>query len=410
MTTKPDFLHRRILKHPFTILVLLCVGLLLLGSTFHSKAETIEVTAKVPAAPLTQPAVITSLSDGEHVTTEQVTVAGTCPADSYVKLYINDQYAGVAQCSGGSFSIPATLAPGPNKLQVRVFNSTDDEGPTSPPITVYYDKPSPTPQTPPTPPESLTVTSLDGSNYKEGILRVLSIYPTFTGFAPPFSRITITIHSEPRTCETKANAYGWWTCTFYEPLEPGLHTVYITAVTPRGTVLRFPPFQILIVAGHIGLWTPPKPGEGSQQLRVISEYKYQTHIAGERWSWEIGIAGGVGPYKVTVDWGDGTSSSWDRSDGSTFTISHAYQSGGSFSPLITVTDKNGTKAVLQMLAVVKGPPAAQTTQPSFLAWLKQYLWAIWPIYLIILLMAISFWLGEQEILKRRSARQDLPKS
>src|SRR5882757_8230318 len=51
-------LHKKILLHPFSVMVLLCVGVILAGSTYHGIAANYDVTATVQAPPATTPAVI----------------------------------------------------------------------------------------------------------------------------------------------------------------------------------------------------------------------------------------------------------------------------------------------------------------------------------------------------------------
>ena len=102
--TRP--LHKRLALHPLTVFGLMCLGVFIVGTTFRAGAETLNVTATVHAAPLTSPAIITSHYDQQHTTEAEGDIAGTCPADSYVKLFLNDAFAGVANCESGQFSIP----------------------------------------------------------------------------------------------------------------------------------------------------------------------------------------------------------------------------------------------------------------------------------------------------------------
>ncbi len=142
-------LHKRVALHPLSIFLVLCAGVLIVASTWRAGADTLEVTAKVPAPLPAGPAIITSPHDQDHLTETPITVAGTCPDNTYVKLYRDDVFSGVSQCVGGHFSISTSLADGANKLQAKVYNITDDEGPASAPIIVYYDRPvTPTPSAP----------------------------------------------------------------------------------------------------------------------------------------------------------------------------------------------------------------------------------------------------------------------
>ncbi len=137
-------LHRRISLHPVSILLLLCVGVIMLGSTIKAMGESTSVSMTISATPLTNPATITSPLDQERFKTPDITVKGTCPDGSYIKLYKNDTFNGAAPCENNKFEIVIALSKGTNTLQVRVFNFSNMEGPKSNGITVYYDAPEAT--------------------------------------------------------------------------------------------------------------------------------------------------------------------------------------------------------------------------------------------------------------------------
>jgi hypothetical protein len=131
---------RFFLPWPLILFILSCVGVLLAGWTFQAWADNLRVTAKVAAPLPAGQAIITSPGDGAHFTDAPVVVAGTCPVDTYIKLYRNDFFSGTVVCSSdGNFQLQTDLFPGANQLKARVFNITDDEGPQSTPVTVYYD-------------------------------------------------------------------------------------------------------------------------------------------------------------------------------------------------------------------------------------------------------------------------------
>src|SRR6476661_138511 len=70
--------HKRVLLHPVTAFLLLCVGVLVAGSTFHGQAISYDVSAKVSAPALGHPATITSPAGKKHVTDPLVAVQGNC--------------------------------------------------------------------------------------------------------------------------------------------------------------------------------------------------------------------------------------------------------------------------------------------------------------------------------------------
>jgi len=115
------------------------------------------------------------------------------------------------------------------------------------------------------------------------------------------------------------------------------------------------------------------------------------------------------PYKVVIDWGDGRTSNRDREESDPFTISHSYKDPGTYKPTIRVIDNNGTSdstAVLQLLAIVKpsnGAPIVNATTPA--SGITNYMWLLWPTYLAIVLMVLSFWLGELEVARKLRSRR-----
>lgn len=141
---------RLFIPWPYIFFLMLCIGVLLAGWTIRSSADqTLTVKAKVPAAPLTEPAIIVNPTNGQRFTSYPIPVSGTCPLESYIKLYRNGVFSGTAICKANkTFNLSTDLFPGANLLQARVFNVTDDEGPESSPITVYLDAAPPAGKSP----------------------------------------------------------------------------------------------------------------------------------------------------------------------------------------------------------------------------------------------------------------------
>jgi hypothetical protein len=396
-------LHKRVLLHPLSVMILLCAGVLVIGSTFQSRAASYDVTATVPAPIPGDPAVIQQPADQAHFTSGPITVGGTCSPQSYVKLYRNGVFSGVSACDANLlFSVQTDLSDGPNELVARIFNFTDQEGPGSSPITVYYALPVP----PPAAPEELQISSVERG---DGTIRQVSASPTITGLAPPFSDITVTFHSVVSTCKTKADARGVWSCTLANELEVGTHQVDIVAVTTDGRTLVFPTFRVQVVAGRATV------KQNQPALVLASDYQYKVHKAGEVFRWEVGVNGGVPPYHVTVDWGDGSQQEMTHPDQSVLQIAHNYAAPKDYAILVTVTDSKGATATLQWVAVVKDSIAYAAylsthrgTFASLLAGIRQWLWVVWPVYIAVVLMVLSYWIGEREgyrriMLNRRQA-------
>jgi hypothetical protein len=141
------------MPYPLVAFLFLCAGFFLVACTFGVSADDVLVTAAIKAPPISSPAIITSPPDGAHFSAVPITVSGSCPPNAaYIEIFRNGFMGGSAICSGSStFTLQTDLFPGANQLTAHSFNSTDDEGPVSSKVTVYYDvpkAPSPAPGQP----------------------------------------------------------------------------------------------------------------------------------------------------------------------------------------------------------------------------------------------------------------------
>lgn len=85
---------------------------------------------------------------------------------------------------------------------------------------------------------------LNGTALSDGI--EVTETPTFTGTAPAYSTITVTINSDPITCVTTADANGDWSCTVTEAVPAGTHTVTVVAVTTWGETITLASYTIIV--------------------------------------------------------------------------------------------------------------------------------------------------------------------
>ncbi len=129
--------HKRILLNPLTVLMLLCVLVFLVAWTYKAVADT-TISAEIYAQPLTQGAIITEPINGTTLSTQTpITVNGTCPDSSYVKIYANGIFKGVSLCSSGhTFQVQVSLFNGDNTVLAQDFNVTDQAGPVTPSVLV----------------------------------------------------------------------------------------------------------------------------------------------------------------------------------------------------------------------------------------------------------------------------------
>ncbi len=432
--------HVRLTLHPASIMVQLCVGVLLVASTVAVFGESYTVTAKVPADPLTSAAVIVTPLDGSHFSTQAQSITGSCPDNSYVKLYQNNVYVGVSWCSSNAFQISTLLAGGSNLLTVQDYNITDDAGPTSSGITVYYDVPttgggqpggsssgggsqssgssnSSANNSSVVAPVAIQVMQVDNNvPFNADGEQLTTQRPVFSGVAPPYADITVTVRSDPVICKTKANSVGFWRCVLPSILPVGRHSVEVSAVTTDGKTLKAPKFYIRSIAQIPS--SNQTGGAQSGQFTVSTQYQYTTHMVGQQMRVNLSIAGGISPYAITIDWGDGTIETILRASTSNSEITHTYKwinaTAGSYTIKIQGTDSVGSISATQLIAVLRNPAyqnpvsniAHSTGMLGFLSGMHSWLWVLWPGYAVVILMLFSFWLGErQEVLMLLRAKQ-----
>ena len=259
---------------------------------------TYSVLAVVPGPRPTQPAVITSPVNGQTFQTNPITVMGTCPGGTLVKLFKNGVLAGSIICDNtGHFNLPIDLLIGANALTAVAFNTNDQAGPDSPAVNV--------------------------------------------------------------TLNVPAGGFGF-----------------------------------------------------SSELILQSTSYYRGVVPGQQVIWPIEIVGGLAPYAVNFEWGDGTSSLVTRLGPGPFTLEHTYNKAGgylgAFPLIIRATDAAGHTAYLQLTTIVNDPTAAtaSTTKGGGTGFNVSSVMVIWPALIVLFLIVLAFWLGERReegIMQRQMA-------
>lgn len=300
--------YKKLILHPFSVFLILCMVVFVLDWTFRVIADSYTVTAEVLAPALLEGATITSLTNNEIVTSAPITISGTCPAGSYVNLYINSLFTGSDFCTNQTFAIAADLFVGENTITAKDFSVTNQQGPTTPSFNV----------------------------------------------------------------------------------------------------------------------TLQLPASGSTPIVLVSNYYYQTFMTGHLFSWQISISGGKPPYSISTSWGDGSTSTLKLDGASSFTITHKYTKPGYYPILISASDTKQDHRIMQLATLIKNPnsPSLLSTTPkvgppiattytvtgldNFFESSKTWLWAAWSSLIVVILMLISFLLGEREqrleLLKRGATR------
>lgn len=134
---------------------------------------------------------------------------------------------------------------------------------------------------------------------------------------------------------------------------------------------------------------PVGGGVSFPQFLILTDKAYQGLLAGETAEYIIEVVGGNKPYAFSVNWGDGTVDLISVATAGRHYLKHQYQGAGTFQISISGSDNRDQKASLQLLAIVRGPVAAASISD------RGILLIVWPIYVALLLMLASFWLGER---------------
>lgn len=185
----------------------------------------------------------------------------------------------------------------------------------------------------------------------------------------------------------------------------GKFSVPVDLVIGRNDLTALP-FNTLDQQGPAGntvtvtLNQPPGGPGFSTELLLQSENYYRGTVPGQEISWPIEIVGGLAPYAVSVDWGDGTSDLITRLAPGPFTVKHTYKKIGTgylntFPLIIRATDGAGHTAYLQLTTIVNPATGSTASGKGNNNSSLNKLIVIWPIWIVLLLMIISFWLGER---------------
>lgn len=115
----------------------------------------------------------------------------------------------------------------------------------------------------------------------------------------------------------------------------------------------------------------------------------------------VTIVGGVAPYAVSWDWGDGATTLASEANDGRIVGKHVYERSGTYRVIVRVTDSVGNSAFLQVVTVVNGvTEKTGATNGNGLGSVPGILIGAWPLFLLALTMVVLFWLGERRELRK----------
>ena len=146
----------------------------------------------------------------------------------------------------------------------------------------------------------------------------------------------------------------------------------------------------------------------SARINLTSNYAIKGADPKQTLVWPIIVSGGVAPYAVSVDWGDGTPNDiYTVTSPGDFNVKHVYEQSGVYRVLVKAADKNNEVAYLQLTAICNGiikkngEVAGSTETIISVGWFS----LLWKSIIITLpLMVVSFYLGDKYAVNRIKAR------
>lgn len=137
-----------------------------------------------------------------------------------------------------------------------------------------------------------------------------------------------------------------------------------------------------------------------EAVTLTSSYGRRAAPAGSELSWPLQLSGGMGPYAFSIDWGDGSKPELkSQALPGLVTINHTYAKAGIYQVNVTVTDKNGVSAFIQLIAVSSGEvseisaAAAKAGGDSSARGTPQLL--LIPTIILLVLLVPTYWLGRR---------------
>jgi hypothetical protein len=140
----------------------------------------------------------------------------------------------------------------------------------------------------------------------------------------------------------------------------------------------------------------PGAGPGTGTLLITTgQHLYQGTDPASPVQWTVTISGGRAPYRLTWEWGDGTSSTSPAGAPGAASQSHVYAKAGVYQVTIRAGDSAGQQAVIQVVTIINGSGTIQTFGRATPTDQSGNLVLVWPLLTITMLIVLSMWLGER---------------
>jgi hypothetical protein len=122
----------------------------------------------------------------------------------------------------------------------------------------------------------------------------------------------------------------------------------------------------------------------------------RTIFAGETIDLPVIINGGLAPYALKIDWGDGVTDLKSIVDSAYRTFQHRYENAGTVSVRLTTTDARNNESILQTIVQVNGSPVKSESNFASITGGFESIWteAPVPLYWAAVALVLGFWVGD----------------
>lgn len=139
----------------------------------------------------------------------------------------------------------------------------------------------------------------------------------------------------------------------------------------------------------------------NSRVSLTSNYARLGANPGQTLNWPIIISGGIGPYALSIDWGDGKPLSLKSVPfAGDLNIDHVYDAAGIYRIIVKATDTNGSTAFLQLIGVANGTASAASngtngSGKNTVVTVTKTQVVIWPSIAALVLVFLAFWIGRR---------------
>ncbi len=140
---------------------------------------------------------------------------------------------------------------------------------------------------------------------------------------------------------------------------------------------------------------------GADKLILTSNFATRGADPGATITWPLALVGGIGPYAISVDWGDGTSEVISLGFRGNFVLRHKYEQPGVYKTIVKASDSQKDTAFLQLVSIGNGLLQGKLDDGTGSGQvITKNIYVLWPLYIMVFFVITTFWLGRKYEVRR----------